>query len=262
MTVIIGQLHHDGVILAADMEETSSMKRMVSKLPSCTNVHKGSMIIGGAGPACYIDDITQQLLGHFANLTSPNWPDLEDHIRTRIKEYYNNFILRWPSPEERRNEEFSLLIGTTLYQNNNFVHRLWTSEKGTLRHTARHHAIGIGADYANILLDEIPWAGSLLFHVLLTIYILKRVKRHALYVGKESQVAHMTRKTVYVSEPLIERAEELFTKYDDAAIRTFVTTIMDKSQWEGFDNDADKTTLTSVQSLRSEFRELLKQLET
>ncbi|HTZ95776.1 MAG TPA: hypothetical protein VMB18_05230 [Terriglobales bacterium] len=265
MTLIIGKLHPDGLVISADTEETlGTAKRSCQKLFAYTNNDVGSLVIGGAGPGPIVDELSQLLFRYFGNLKTLTGEDIESALRTQIREYYDASVLRWPSYEERSDNDFSLIVGLALYDGEEARYRLWISEEGTLvavSGTPGRVAIGIGADYAKILLDGLMWQSALSLDVLLSIYVLQKVKKSGLNVGKETHVLRVTRHTHGIFGPLVKKAEDLFAEYEDAATRTFATTIMEKPAWEGFDADADKTTISCIQSLREKFRSLLEEIK-
>jgi len=98
-------------------------------------------------------------------------------------------------------------------------------------------------------------------YALLTIYVLQKVKRYVRYCGGQySQVACIGATTKYIFDEIVEAAESLFSQYDQKAVRTFITTIMEKQDWAGFDDDADQETLLGVQQLRHDFRVLIERM--
>jgi 20S proteasome alpha/beta subunit len=262
VTVILAIRHPDGLIMAADTEETAEMlKTQVSKLPAYINIYTGSLVIGGAGSPPYLDDLSQELLTYFATEQPTSMNVLEHAIRQNIKHYYKNYVLAWPTVEERASNDFELLVGAVIHGSSKG--RLWISKKGALVSVAgRHAAIGFGAEYARLVLGQFNWEGPLSMYALLAIYVLQRVKRYVNYCGGEySQIVCLGAQTHYISDQLVKEAEALFADYDHESTRTFVTTIMEKTTWDGFDADADRQTIASIQRLRQEFRALITRME-
>src|SRR6266849_6502302 len=46
MTIIVGLKHNEGLVVAADSEENSNLKRRVPKLPVYLNTEGGALIVG------------------------------------------------------------------------------------------------------------------------------------------------------------------------------------------------------------------------
>ncbi len=258
MTIIIGKRHEYGLIMGADTEETGpTLKRSVPKLLSYKKLEKGALVIGGAGPAPYIEDISEQLLEYFGRHTTA-MQDLEAHLREAIRNYYNASVLSWPTREEREDYDFSLIIGGILYDE--AMSHLWISESGALARVPVHAAIGLGAEHAKTILDGHQWEGPLSMYALLAIYTLQKVKQNVSGCGKESEIVSVGRVTQHIPVELIKEAEQLFEQYDDSAKQAFVTTIYEPSSYDDSDKKRDAITLRKVRELRAKFRKLIKKM--
>jgi hypothetical protein len=234
MTVVIGMMTRDGIVLGADTEETSSVKRDIGKLPShCAYGHW--LIIGGAGPASNIDTMTQQLRTAFGSACYPAGATevfgesrIEESFRPAIFDFYQKHVLTWPSEAERADYDFSLIMGSSLRFRNSDMQNLWFAEKGTLRQIDSYSAIGRGGDYANILLDQY-WHGrqSTVMSSLLMVYVLQKVKQHVPYCGKNSQVWCLQGSgEAQLYEDLIREGEELFNSLESISTLQFKLTLL------------------------------------
>src|SRR5580698_975974 len=111
VTAIVGFVQKDGVVIAAESEETAQFKRSVYKNPQFKNQRGELLVVGGAGAGYMIETITQRLKTCFQSIQHSNSADLFRSFETVIREFYSEDVLKWPTVEERQNNDFSLLLG-------------------------------------------------------------------------------------------------------------------------------------------------------
>lgn len=230
VTCILGILNNDGIVMASDTEETAEVKLSVQKMMMITNQDKSRLIVAGAGPGYLADTITEALWREFESATAKEVHKFEDGARRIIKSHYRDHVLAWPSVQEREDNDFSLLLaaafpvtGSDLYN-----HRMWISQKGTLRNAIALPcvAIGTGANYAKLLLKDFLGMHALSFDALLAIYTLQQVKQTVPYVGKHTHVWVMRGdRTRPVMPEVVSAAEHLFGKYEGFRTAHFLATV-------------------------------------
>jgi hypothetical protein len=226
MTVVIGMMTRDGMVLGADTEETGAFKRNIGKLPMLRTSGGHCLTIGGAGDAAYIDCMTEQLWKAFATAADPyDTEQVEEDFRPLMFQFYQDHVLTWPSEKERADHDVSFVIGATLRFGSVGIHKLWLAENGSLRGAHPYCSVGMGRDYANILLDQYYSGMSTVMGALLMIYTLMKVKQYVPYCGKNSQV-WCVRGIGQDQLPidLVLHAEEVFKSLEVASTEHFLVT--------------------------------------
>jgi len=264
MTIVIGMLRDNGLVMGADTEETAEdFKRSVTKLPSYTNSHGHALIIGGAGCECQIQTVTQALQDDFSDVESAvEIAKLLEKFRNTIKTHYKEHVLCWPSAIEREENDFSLLLGAVFrlgpkkVKSEHALCKLWISQRGMIRDARAHEAIGTGANYARTLLDDYLGMYSIQKAVMIAVYILHRVKRDTPYCGKESQLWSTKGSSVRpVFYEAVQQAEELFKRFDHFSVKNFFTTVSLEGNTQS-DRFNEKDIASNFRVLRKQFRQL------
>lgn len=253
VTIVIGMLNQDGLVMAADAEEsTAHLKRKVQKLLPYKNKHQSSLVVGGAGPAYLVETITQNLWDDFADASLSNIRKTQNKIHKRIHAFYQKHVMSWPSREERDDYDFSLLLGVSaMSPAGRGTHYLWIAEKGVLRTAIPHAAIGLGENYAKVIMDDhfgtYPISGT----VLVAIETIRKVKRDTPYCGKETQVWCIKNGNRFaIPHPDVVAAEELLEEYEILATGRFFATVI--SDGPVLDSQITKDSVV----LREKFKEL------
>jgi len=158
MTICIGILAHDGIVIAADAEESDSyFKRSAQKLMTWHTMRNAdgqpaksaACVIAGAGDGGFIDAFTAE----FTSGLKSDWAlgDFETYAQKTLESFYGAHVR--PLLKADPNADFSVLVGVYF----GWVTRLYKSYKTTLsRVQAATAAIGIGQEYAFRLMDEYP----------------------------------------------------------------------------------------------------------
>ena len=73
-------IQYDGIVMGAEGEENSTVKRRVFKLPLYSNKRGERLIIGGAGPAHQVDSISQKLNACFKAEQHENSDELQSRF--------------------------------------------------------------------------------------------------------------------------------------------------------------------------------------
>src|SRR5208283_5317188 len=71
MTIALGVLAKDGVVLAADTELTWGYLKTSGEKIWTTEAETGALAIAGAGPGGYLEAVSQQLIDDFQSLRKP-----------------------------------------------------------------------------------------------------------------------------------------------------------------------------------------------
>src|SRR5229473_7060532 len=110
VTIAIGLLTDETVVLAADREETVGNQKVdVSKF--IRRYHKETaMVIAGAGPDCHIETMAELLSNEIKQSKDRSYESLKSAFRERLLIYYRDHVLCWPTAQEREDNDFNLLI--------------------------------------------------------------------------------------------------------------------------------------------------------
>lgn len=218
MTIALGLLASDGVVLAADtqMGITDYLKSEQGKiayggrqLADGTNVT--AIAIAGAGNVAYIEHVQRDFVSDYLNTTpAVTVHEVEERYQGKLKQFFRDHI-----------EPFSLYpsnerpdLGLILAVKSGAIYRLWATEKNLM---TEHHtctAVGIGAMYAKILLNQYFGTMTSLGAMLLASYIVFRVKDIIDGCGKRTDVVALHRRGIGIlTDDKIRRLEDLFDEY-------------------------------------------------
>jgi 20S proteasome alpha/beta subunit len=146
MTIAIGILVSDGIVLAADTEQTwGYLKTSRKKLRSI--VEDGGMLIAGSGSSHHIESLSQRLERIFATNKKLDIDGLEAKFQEEMSLFFQNHIL----PFGGQVESPDLIIGIERRSKR----CLWASQNGTLRRCDFYTAVGLGAEYAEHQMDAL-----------------------------------------------------------------------------------------------------------
>lgn len=145
MTIALGVLASNGVVLAADTEMSwgDARKTEGSKIVVIENA---GLAIAGAGDGGFIDALSQELQHTIVRSTSDKISDIGRAIQANLVRFYREHILPWNDPQL----DVSLLIA--LERGERRV--LWVTHKTTLRPSVCA-AIGMGSAEADSLLVQL-----------------------------------------------------------------------------------------------------------
>lgn len=92
MTIALGILTTDGVVLAADTEHTwSYLKTSSSKLSSATG--NGSIAITGSGTSGYLEGLSQKLSSIFVGNPSLGIGELEKEFEAELRSFFEEHVI-------------------------------------------------------------------------------------------------------------------------------------------------------------------------
>jgi hypothetical protein len=260
VTAIVGFVQSDGVVMGADSEETAQFKRSAYKIPQFRNQRHEFLVVGGAGAAYMIETITQRLKTCFQSIRHNSPADLFSSFDAAIREFYLEDVLKWPTREERENNDFSLLLGLAVKigsaptESAEFGYYLWVAQSGILRDAGRSFAIGSGAEYALLYLDNLRGlhSQSLETATFAAIHVLSKVKRTQPYCGNKTYVWIVAKGiALQVFEWNVQRLEELSSRYDLACDKLFLATFSEPSK------PLDEQIFSDFHALRDEYRKTL-----
>jgi hypothetical protein len=226
MTICIGALVKDAVVLAADTQETYSgvFKLRQKKILAALNGPQGklptsSFAVTGAGTATQLDAISQHLCSTFSRDEHDGPATLRRLIEGQVLDFNHNHIAPYAGFPEYERPSCSLLmaasVGNTL--------ALFTSDKSSVRET-RYGAVGIGAAHASLLLGRLWTSDQPMWSMAaLVAYAMWFVKQSVDGCGQDTQMVVLNRKgpAFIVEVPRVELLEHEFAKYSQTQDDTF-----------------------------------------
>ena len=213
MTIGIGILASDGVVIAADTQEsiqgywkTNQGKVRWSAYQSVDH-GSGSIVVTGAGTARHLDAIQDQLTAEFVDA---HQVDVEGWARKVIKDFHVEHVV----PFTVDTPQASLLMAASLKTKDHlWGPYLWATEKTAVVKYEHFAAVGIGSGHAVNLLNRL-WRYDALdvrATAILAAYVIFHVKDYVDGCGNFTDVAVIKNDRVYtVRREQITELESLF----------------------------------------------------
>lgn len=259
MTIALGVLTANGIIVGADTEETIGNEKMEAlKVNTAISLglqggHPSAIAVTGAGDSWYLDCIFEELVEFFREHETLTVAQLESEFCRILKVFYKDHIL--PFLQSDPDLALRLIIGV---QRNDET-ALWVSARSTLRKSHWYEAVGMGSTEAGrVLRRVITSRDNLGLIATIACYAIQRAKESVVGCGKNTVLLYIVNNSVYHVYPdVIEKAETLFRKYEGQEYSSFMYAI-----GLPFSNESrhqEKMKKWS-QDLREEFKQLVAQM--
>jgi ATP-dependent protease HslVU (ClpYQ) peptidase subunit len=253
MTIAIGMRAQNGLVVAADTEESTGdyMKGVSGKMAAFFTHDNGwaeSCIIAGAGDSGYVHALMEELgetyqaadpLMHIYHL-GKNTPSLQAEFRDCIKRFYKEHIIPFAGYPERKRPDVEMLIAC---QRKTIMH-IFTSEKTVVNYASAYKAIGYGSTFAELFLGKL-WGNMPIEQAeILAAYIVFLVKESVESCGKFTTLSTIrgakvengpdgsrlipTTEARFVHPERIEKWEHSFKKKWWKAERDMIISMIDK----------------------------------
>ncbi len=193
MTIALGILGKDSIVVAADTEETHGNgfkvgqgKVLAAMLDYLRKGDRsaGALVTTGAGSAGYLDALQQSLCDRFLRDEPKDIDGARDVLQTGVSVFYQQHVIPFAILPEHERPLCELIIGAAV----NGAPQLLTTDKTTIRQ-CQFTAVGMGAPYATLLLSRLWRRGlSLEASTLLAAYVLHEVKQSVSGCGKDSHI--------------------------------------------------------------------------
>ena len=167
MTIAIGLMAEDGIVVAADTQESTGglLKGDKQKMVSfggaigqdAKSVREGGCVIAGAGDSGHTRALIDQLGFLFMvngdlqvmTLANDKTLSLVGEFRTCLRSFYKEHIIPFASFPRRERPDVEMLIA--LYRN--YQPCLFYTEKTAIIHALHYKAIGLGSTFSELLLN-------------------------------------------------------------------------------------------------------------
>lgn len=215
MTIALGIMASDGVVLAADTQESvpGYWKIDQGKILGGTTwnlgppSYKAAWLFSGAGNAGYVDALIQRLQGLVGER-----PADADEAELRIQALVQTFHAEHVAPFTADVPQVYMLVGAQC----NHSTGLWTTEKSTIARYHHYAAVGIGNHYAKSILNRL-WAYRALDvagTVALAAYVVFQTKAFIEGCGNFTDIYFLTNNDVgKIPRTRIDRMEQVFRGY-------------------------------------------------
>lgn len=194
MTICIGILSNEGIVIAADTQETAGdVKREENKIfsfakgmPSGGSLEPPPIcgILTGAGDAGYLDTFTTALVTKMPDAQDMN--ELEAYLSDTLREFHEHHL--WPLSQSPEPPEIEILAALTCKWSTS----LFVSRGSTIRRSlGRHAAIGYGAHFARGLLNSLPFFETIKEAQVAAAIVAHATKEQIEYCGKETSICSL-----------------------------------------------------------------------
>jgi 20S proteasome alpha/beta subunit len=213
MTIAIGVMAEDGIVVAADTQESTGVllkgdkQKMVSfgtgMSTDAKSVRSGACVIAGAGDSGHTRSLIDQL--GFVFMTERDLPvmalpnnktkSLMREFRSCLQSFYKEHIIPLAAFPRRERPDVETLIA--FYRN--YQPHLYYTEKTAIIFRGRYKAIGLGSTFAELLLDQFCWQRmSIAEAQVLAAYVIFMTKESVEDCGKYTGMLTLTGEKFFV----------------------------------------------------------------
>jgi 20S proteasome alpha/beta subunit len=259
MTIALGILASDGVVLAADTQETAGyFKGFALKIHSAmtqTNPHstvQSAVAVTGSGPGVYLDAIADEIIRDFHRNQDSSVVAFESHLRERVEDFWARHVANKPDHSARA---FDLIIGVQIEGHHS---ALWLTEGSVVKPSTGFESVGTGSPYARMAIQYRAVNMDVQSAAILAILGVAQAKEHDTDCGKNTTVTFLKNNLAYTMRPYqVEEAEKLFNRYAGIEYSAFVYALgnesLDDAEWPS-------KLIEGLRQLRGEFSQLAAQL--
>jgi hypothetical protein len=187
MTICIGMLAQDGIVIAADAEESDGyIKRSQQKIMTWQTTSSGGthtpagVVITGAGDAGFIDSFTHELTRGIGSVKGI--AEFEDHLKQRLEHFYKAHVIAFSTVNP--DFDFEMIVGVYF----GFSTSLFVTYKSTVRSGFPYSAVGVGSAYALSMLTDVADYASVLRAELIAAHVISNTKATVPGCGKYTDI--------------------------------------------------------------------------
>jgi hypothetical protein len=256
MTIALGLIASDGIVMAADTQESTGelLKGEKHKMTSLVggkgqSPKHGGCVVSGAGDSGHVSDLILQLGFTFMgndglqvmSLPNDKQKTLKNEFSACLKSFYKEHVVPFASFPARDRPDVEMLIA--FYRG--YIPYIFCTEKTAVIQSGHYKAIGIGSTFAELLLARFYHSKmSVAEAELLAAYVVFMAKESVEHCGKYTSMLTLEREKFspggediesdgirYTSGKTIAEWEDLFrTKWMDAEQTLMRRLIEDKAR--------------------------------
>jgi len=151
MTIAVGVLASDGVVLAADTEYTWGYLKTSGEKIWTAEANGSAVAVAGAGGSDYVEAVSQELLDNFQ--AAPEAASAEE-IKKRFGTVLSSFHREHVVPFAEFHSQLTTVCLLVAYQRESEAH-LWATQFTNIRRRGPYAVIGLGCEYAAALLGQV-----------------------------------------------------------------------------------------------------------
>ena len=214
MTIALGVLATDGLVIAADTQVTAGYLKMSqskvswagkSEVPPGTK--RGQIVVSGAGVETSIKYLRNAITSGFQR-GDMSVASINEAMREETLNYHTTHV----TPHGR---DGSLDVWMIVGALDNHEGKLWTTDRSVVNEESIFGAVGEGAAYARIVMNQaFAWMDTI-GSMLLAAYVVWRVKRTIDSVGEETDIFGIRRDRSFIVErPIAQQMADIFAQYE------------------------------------------------
>jgi hypothetical protein len=244
MTIALGIIARDGLVVAADSEESSGyLKTDELKILTVMGSHSsGAGLITGAGTSDYIDALKYDIADLFLDHPELNDKALQRALGQFLKQFYEDHVIPFAVYPEDDRPDLRMLFGV----HRGFHSHLFFTNRSVVGRAGPYKTIGMGSTFAKMLLDRL-WRPNLDVKSaeVLAAYVIFMAKESVESCGKftsistlhgptvqdteqGSQLVPAVRPVTHVAWTEIDRLEEVFKREWSRAEQDLIWSLISK----------------------------------
>lgn len=176
MTIVIGMVAQDGIVVAADREEGNEyLKNDMGKIRATLRGREphGWIGIGGAGDGPSCDEISILLSDCFCAEKERTSTEAKEALIAEHRSYYEKIVLPFASATQISCPDYALIIGCLMGQTGKC---LFATSKLAVNPVDDYEAVGVGATVARTWLGRLYDRMPVIAAVKLAAYVIYQVK--------------------------------------------------------------------------------------
>lgn len=176
MTIAIGILASDGVVIAANREENDGyLKNDIGKILTVFKGTQpiGSMAVTGAGHGSEMDEVSKLITDAFCEDCVGNESTVQTIVSATHRKYYRDCVRPFLVQAVGERPDYSLLIGC---YGDALGQALWRTSGLSVSKVDHYAAVGFGGSVATGLLEKYYDRVPVKFAAILAAYVIYRVK--------------------------------------------------------------------------------------
>lgn len=222
MTIALGIVAHDGIVLAADMQESDGYFKEYALKITAASTHtriestvRSSVAITGAGAAIHLDAIADEIVRGFEANQFTELRDFETYLAGTVEQFYKTHVAAIAPQVDR---DFKLIVGAQIEGNSG----LWVSDATVIKQVVLVEAVGTGSPFAKMAMGTRLIVPDVELAAMLAILGVMRAKEFDINCGNGTYVLCLRDNATYrVPWYRVEEVEKLFHRYSGIEYSAF-----------------------------------------
>lgn len=217
MTIALGILAQDGLVMAADTEISAGPEKLEEgKIAWIGRAKSGSSVtnlaVSGAGNLAYLRHLQLDVISSFQESKSVlSFPQIKNRLTRHIETFHKKHVMPFSAFKEEERPTVRLIVGAQ----KEFSSRLWYTEEAAVNPASFFAAVGCGQGYAERLLNQYATRTlDTLAAAVLAAFVLFQVKDFVSGCGKNTELqCYQAGKISQVPLKKTRQLDDLFREY-------------------------------------------------